>query len=146
MQRRVIVDAQKIWKHTLVHFLGECLSFGFSALAVSFQPVPQDLVEKHSGRSPREQRGAIEWFGQWRGAECLEVGRHFFFLGGQFLLGRESLGLRGIKSFHAYQVHSIVGACAGFHDQPRSDPRRFHFASFSRNEIRGCLLDLQGHR
>src|SRR6267142_1141347 len=45
MQRGVIINAQKIGKHALIHFFGECLAFGFTALPVSFQARPSGFAE-----------------------------------------------------------------------------------------------------
>ena len=145
-ERGIIVDAQEIGQNGLIHFLGECLSFRFAALAMSFEAVSQHFVEKYRRRAPGKKRGPVEGFGQRRFAQGFQVRGHFFFFGGEFLFGGQSLGFRGFKRFHAQQVHPVVGARIGFHDQPRHQARRSDLASFARNKVGGRLLELQRHR
>src|SRR5205085_4812732 len=56
--RRIVNHRDEIWKNRLIHFLRECLSFAFVLLAVPFDSMTEDFVEKYSARTPGQNGGS----------------------------------------------------------------------------------------
>src|SRR5689334_982611 len=106
----IVHHAEKFWQNFLADFLGESLAFFFVALAVAFQAVAQDFVEKHGGGAAAEKSGAVVGFGHRSFAEIAEVGGHFFDFGGEFAFDRKTFGARSLKSLNAKEVHAVFGA------------------------------------
>src|SRR5258706_11102752 len=110
VQCGIIRDTQEIGKHALIYFFRERLPFSFAALAMPFEAMPQNLMEKYGCCAPLKQSGPVKWLCQLRDSQSLQVGSHFFFFRGEFLFAPETLGLRGLKSLYTHQEPFIGGS------------------------------------
>ena len=72
-QRGIVDDRQERGQNLLADFLGEGLALAFVTLAMAFQAMPENLVEKHSGRAARKHRRAHVRLGGGSGAQRLQI-------------------------------------------------------------------------
>ena len=75
-QRGVEGHGESSRQNGLRNVVRECLAFVFILLAMTFEPVAEDLVEEHRTRPAREDRGAGVRVDRGRAPQRLQVGDH----------------------------------------------------------------------
>ncbi len=110
MNGGIVGDAEKLGENFLANFFGEGLSLFFVALAMAFEAMAEDFVEKNGGSASAEKRGTVVRLGDGRLAEILQVFRHFIDFGGELGFAGKTAGGRRLKRFDAQELHAIVGA------------------------------------
>jgi len=81
-------------EHALIYFFGERLPFGFAALAVSFEAMPQNLMENTAAARPESNAGPSNGSASGAIRSAFRSATHLFLLSREFLFGGESRGLR----------------------------------------------------
>ncbi len=145
MHRGVVDHAQEFRQHRLPDLLRERLSFLFVTLPVSFQPVPQHLMEKDRRRAPAQDRRPIVRLRHRRFAQRTQVRRHPLNFPRQLRFVRQSARIRGLKCLHAQQVHAVLGARLCLNNQPHGSARRHDRAPLAGHHPRVRALRLEHH-
>ena len=106
-------DCEEIREDLFADFLSEGLTFGFVFLAMTFDAMTEDFVEKDAGRATGKNRGSHKGFGDRSLQEIFDVGGNLLNGGAYFLIVGKTVGVEGFKGIEIGDVHAVLRFGAG---------------------------------
>ena len=120
--------------------LGEGLAFFVAALALAFEPVAEHFMKEDRRGAAGENRRPVERLGHGSFAQGFEALAQLANGGFHRCLRGKAVDRFGFEGLCAEQIHAVVGARRGNHDQACLDVRRHDPRAFGGCKVVGLVL------